>query len=215
MGKTREIRISQVRCFLLLIWAACVASYADPVGEKLVLGNASFDRNTPGLLTINQLSDRAIINWQDFSISADEITRFLQPDASSAALNRVIGGNPSSIHGQLQANGQIFLINPAGILVGPTGRIDTKGFLASTLEMSDKSFLRQAHMRLSGDSEASVRNSGQITASDGNVFLIARTVENSGTIEAPQGTVGFAGASEVLLTETGPDRISVLIGGGR
>ena len=213
MGKTREIRIAQVRFFLLLIWAACVASYADPVGEKLVLGNASFDRATPRLLTINQLSDRAIINWQDFSISADEITRFLQPDASSAALNRVIGGNPSSIHGQLQANGQIFLINPAGILVGPTGRIDTKGFLASTLEMSDESFLHQARMRLSGDSEAAVRNSGQIMASDGNVFLIARTVENSGTIEAPQGTVGFAGASEVLLTETGPDRISVLFGG--
>ena len=229
MGKTQNRQISRAWHILLLIWAVGAASYADPVGEKLVLGNASFDRNTPGLLTINQLSDRAIINWEDFSIGASDITRFLQPAARSAALNRVIGGNPSAIYGQLQANGQVFLINPAGILVGAGGQIDTAGFVASTLDLSNERFLKWpfreensssptstqgTSLMFSGKSKAAIRNYGGIRASQGSVYLIARTVENSGSISAGAGTVGLAGGSEVVLASGGSETIAVLYGNG-
>src|SRR5438105_4102061 len=92
---------------------------ANPAGGQVQSGNASINGANPGLLTINQLSDRVIINWRDFSIGAGEITRFIQPSSSAAALNRVFSANPSQIYGSLQGNGHIYLINPNGILVGP------------------------------------------------------------------------------------------------
>lgn len=185
---------------------------ANPIGEQVVSGSVSFDRSVPGVLTIGQGSDRAIINWDDFSIGAGDITRFLQPGVNSAALNRVTGGNPSSIHGQLQANGQVFLINPAGILVGANGQIDTAGVVASTLDLSNDSFLSNARLTLSGSSDASVQNLGQISASEGDVYLIARRVENAGSISASAGTIGLVGGTEVVLAENGG--IAVLYGSG-
>ena len=136
---------------VLLLYAGVGAPVdAGPVGESVAAGSVSFDRTVPGVLSIRQSTDRAIINWQDFSIGAGELTRFIQPGASAAALNRVLGGNPSAIYGTLQANGQIILLNPAGILVSAGGRVDTRGFIASTLNLSDESFLSRAKSSLGG-----------------------------------------------------------------
>jgi filamentous hemagglutinin family protein len=186
---------------------------ANPVGESVVAGSASFDRSAPGILNIHQGTDRAIINWQDFSIGANDLTRFLQPGVNSAVLNRVLSGNPSAIYGTLQANGQVFLLNEAGILVGASGQINTHGFLASTLNISDDSFLNNTKLTLSGDSAASIKNLGNIEALGGNVFLVARTIDNAGTISAPNGTVGLGAGTEVIL---GDDRggIAVVYGAG-
>ena len=77
-------------------------------------GQVSFHQQG-NLLQITN-SPNAIINWQSFSIGANEITRFVQGSASSAVLNRVAGPDPSSILGALQSNGRVFLINPSEVL---------------------------------------------------------------------------------------------------
>ncbi|MBL9159095.1 MAG: filamentous hemagglutinin N-terminal domain-containing protein [Verrucomicrobiales bacterium] len=186
---------------------------ANPSGGAVAAGSAGISSHG-STLTITQGSNRAIINWQDFSISAGETTRFIQPSSSSAMLNRVIGGNPSQIHGRLQANGQVYLINPNGILVGPGGVVDTGGFLASTLDLSDDEFLRGGDLRFSGNSNASVINLGSIGASEGDVILIARTIENHGEIHAPKGTASLAAGSEVLVKASGEDRVFIEAGKG-
>ena len=68
-------------------------------------------------MVIDQTSNKAIINWNTFSIGAGESVRFNQPSASSIALNRVLGNTRSEIFGSLTANGQIFLVNPNGVLM--------------------------------------------------------------------------------------------------
>src|ERR1043166_1004084 len=172
--------------------------------------NATINRPGAGVLTINQTSDRAIINWASFSINAGELTRFNQPSVNSATLNRVLSGNPSEIYGTLQANGHVYLINPSGILVGPSGQINTRSFVGSTLNLSDSDFLSGVTMKLSGSSSASIKNQGSIDALGGDVFLFAHTVDNSGTIRAPGGTVGLGAGSEVLLQQAGGnERIAV------
>src|SRR5438045_1623979 len=84
-------------------------AHANPLGGIVVGGSAAIAGQGTPVLTINQASDRAIINWNSFSIGAGELTRFIQPGANSAVLNRVISGNPSAIYGTIQANGQVFL----------------------------------------------------------------------------------------------------------
>ncbi|MCB1231450.1 MAG: filamentous hemagglutinin N-terminal domain-containing protein, partial [Verrucomicrobiae bacterium] len=176
-------------------------------------GSAAFNRDVPGQLLIEQFSDKAIIDWQSFSIEAGELTQFLQPSSSSAVLNRVVSGNLSAIHGTLSANGKVLLVNPNGILVGPGGVIDTAGFIASTLDVSDADFLGGGDMIFSGGSEAKVVNLGSISAREGDLFLIAKEVVNEGALSAPNGNVGLAGGNEVRIAASGDERVFVRPGG--
>ncbi|MES2310110.1 MAG: filamentous hemagglutinin N-terminal domain-containing protein, partial [Verrucomicrobiota bacterium] len=151
-------------------------------------------------------------NWQDFSILSNETTRFIQPSSSSAVLNRVLGGNPSSILGSLSANGKVYLINPNGIVVGSGANINCNSFIASTLDVKDVDFLRGGDLTFSGNSTASIVNLGKITASEGDVFLMARQVQNLGSIEAKQGNVGLAAGTEILLRDSGNEKVFVKAG---
>ena len=203
---------ARARVLIFLCAISCftgfdIGLWANPTGETVVAGNAAFDRTGNSLLITT--GKRTIINWQDFSIATGELTKFIQPSASSATLNRVLGGNLSSIYGSLQSNGQVYLINPNGILIGPNGRIDTGGFLASTLDTTNAEFLKAGDLKFVGASTAPVVNQGTINVVGGDVFMIGRRVENSGNIAAPNGTVGLAAGSEVLLAQKGNERIFV------
>lgn len=188
---TRLLCLYQMLCIGVLM--------GNPSGEVLVQGMADFQRSG-GTLTIEQLTDRAITNWDSFSIDSGEVTRIIQPSAAAAMLNRVTGGDPSAIHGTLQANGAVYLINPNGILVGPGGRIDSASFVASTLNVTDDEFMAGGDLNFSGDSTARVENYGTVRGIDGDVVLIAREVVQAGTVEA-SGSALLAAGSEVLLRE--------------
>ncbi|NLT70155.1 MAG: filamentous hemagglutinin N-terminal domain-containing protein [Verrucomicrobiaceae bacterium] len=175
---------------------------ANPQGGNIIHGDVSIGAGIGGNLQILQNSPNAIINWDSFSIAAGELTQFRQPGSSAAVLNRVTGGNPSAIHGALKANGNVFVINPNGILVGPSGTIDVHGLVLSTLDVDDGEFLAGGDMTFKGVGE-NVTNMGRINGIGGDVFLIGRTVTNSGSIRAANGTVGLAAGEEVLLTAKG------------
>ncbi|WP_354009790.1 filamentous hemagglutinin N-terminal domain-containing protein [Endozoicomonas lisbonensis] len=196
----------------LLAGLVGIQAQANPLGGTVIHGDASFTDNGNHLI-INQGSDRAIINWRDFSIGHGEITTFNMPSSSSAVLNRVFGDNLSTIFGTLNANGQVYLINPNGIVVGADGMINTQSFMASTLDVSDARFMEGNDLLFSGNSDATLINMGTIAADGGDVFLIARKVSNEGTITATDGTVGMAAGQEILLTRSGDQRLAVKLGG--
>ena len=187
---------------------------ADPQGGKVTAGQAEI-LQALGKTTIKQGSDRAVIEWESFSIGAGEITQFIQPGSNSAALNRVMGASPSLLNGILRANGNVLLINQNGVVVGPNGMVDVGGFLASTLDVSNDEFLRGGDLTLKGTSEASVQNFGTIKAATGDVFLVGRDVENHGVLGAFQGHVGLAAGNNVLIKSTGNERVFVSAGEGR
>ncbi|MFA5123856.1 filamentous hemagglutinin N-terminal domain-containing protein, partial [Zavarzinia sp.] len=110
---------------------------AGPVNPVVVSGSASFNQ-AGGVLTVTN-SNGAIIDWDKFSIQLGEITRFVQPSASSAVFNRVLG-EPSPIYGKLSSNGRVWLVNPAGIIVGPGGRIDVAAHVGKTLNANSTEF---------------------------------------------------------------------------
>jgi filamentous hemagglutinin family protein len=214
LGRTGCFFRIAVSSVLFLQLAAPARLSANPQGGNVVAGQATISGGA-GTLTIHQASQRAIINWQDFSIQQGELTKFVQPNAASAVLNRVVGSNLSGIYGTLEANGQVFLINPNGIVIGPGGVVNTRGFLASTHDVENHQFLAGGDFTFKGESKASVVNLGKIGASEGDVILIAQEVENRGEIKAPNGTVGFAAGHEVLVKASGQERIFVQAGKGR
>lgn len=196
---------------VILVCSLVPTASAAPAGEKVKVGSATFQRS-PGSLIVQQKTPRVLIQWQDFSIAPGEVTTFLQPSAKSIAVNWVNSGNPSKIYGSLEANGRVYLYNSSGILIGPGGQINAHQFVASTLLPKDGSFLKHARLRLSaeGDETGSIRNEGSINALGGNVVLLARNVENSGTISAPHGKATLAASPEIILQERGANSIAVV-----
>ncbi len=175
-------------------------AWANPSGATLVHGSAHIDSSTPGVLTISN-SPNAIIHWQDFSIAPHELTRFVQQNGQSSVLNRVTDQNPSELLGQLQSNGRVFVINPNGILVGAGARIDTQGLVASTLNLSDQDFLTGNYRFSAGEVAGAIRNQGVIRAGrDGNLILIAPTIENSGVLSTENGQILLAAGQSITLT---------------
>jgi filamentous hemagglutinin family protein len=173
---------------LLLFICLNFHTQANPTDPNIVSGQAQF--NQSGSLLEITTSDRVLIEWKGFSIDAGETTQFIQPGSNSLAVNRVTGLDPSALYGTLAANGRVMVINPNGILVGAGGVIDTGGFIASTLDAPNDQLLGVGDWLFSGGSSASVINQGNIT-STGDVILIAREVENTGSITA--GGLGWHG----------------------
>lgn len=188
-----------------------VASAAGPAGERVVAGAAAVSR-AGNALTVKQTSSRAVIEWSDFSLSASQSANFVMPDANSAVLNRVTGGQLSQINGALKSNGKVYLINPNGVIVGNGATIRAQSFIASTLDVSDGAFMAADAFTLKGDSNAAVVNFGSIEADGGNVVLVARRVENHGDISAAGGQATLAGGTEVWLRGDG-DEVSVRVAG--
>ena len=173
---------------LATLVAACFSApyaYANPVGANIVSGQATI--NAQGSLLTVSNTPGAIIHWQGFSIAPSETTRFLQQSAASSVLNRVVTADPSVILGNLWSNGKVFLINPAGILVGQGARIDVGGFVASTLNLSNQDFLAGRLNFQPTLNAGNVVNAGLITTpSGGSVYLVAPNVTNSGVISTPR-----------------------------
>ena len=180
---------------------------ANPTGGQVAGGSASISGGA-GTTTINQTSNQAIINWQTFSIGSGETTRFIQPSSQSAVLNRVLGGQTSIINGTLTANGQVYLINGNGILIGPGGIVNANGFTASTRDITDPDFMKK-NLHFTGSGNGSVTNRGTVKALGGDVIFIGKTVDNQGTLSAPNGHVGLAAADDVLVTQTGDQHVFV------
>ena len=190
------------------ILSFAVPTFGLPTGGSVVAGSATISSSGASTV-VSQTSANAIINWQGFSIGSGEVTKFIQPSATSAILNRVTGSDPSLLLGSLQSNGQVYLLNPNGVVVGQGASIDAGGFTASTLDVSNAAFLAGGALHFSGQSNAAISNLGAISASQGNVYLVAQQVSNSGSIQAPNGTVGLAAGTEVTLTENGTEHVLV------
>jgi filamentous hemagglutinin family protein len=84
-------------------------------------------------LTVTQSTNQAILNWASFNIGADGKVVFVQPSSTAIALNKIYQQSPSSIFGELTANGQVYLINPNGFVFGSNATVNVAGLMASSL----------------------------------------------------------------------------------
>ncbi len=183
---------------------------AEPQGGQVRSGSATIQQ-TLGTTTIQQLTDKAIIDWHRFNIAPNELVKFVQPSEMAVILNRVTGGDPSVIMGKLQANGQLFLVNPNGILFGPQSQVDVGSLVATTLSISNQDFLNGNYhfVQDSNFNLASVVNQGTITISDeGYCVLTAPLVSNEGLIVANLGKVALGAGNEVTLNLDGRNLVS-------
>ena len=185
---------------------------ALPTGGNVVAGAATLTQ-VGNQLTVSQATQRVVTNWNSFDVGAGAAVRFEQPNASSIALNRVTGGGPaSSILGSINANGNVWLLNPNGVVIGTGAQVNVGGLVASSLGISDSDFMAGGSRFTGGNGAGAVINKGDIrTGAGGVVVLMAPKVSNSGTISTPGGSTALAAGDTVNLDFVGDGLISVKV----
>ncbi|MCE1274841.1 MAG: filamentous hemagglutinin N-terminal domain-containing protein, partial [Chlorobiales bacterium] len=159
-----------------------------------------------------QTTDRAILNWQTFNIGAQAKVEFHQPDAHAAVLNRVLTSDPSGIYGALRSNGQVFLVNPSGIVFGKGASVNVGSLVASTMSIGDRDFLNGTYHFNRNGSIAGIVNHGNIVAADGGcVALFAPEVTSDGLISARLGSVMLASGEAITLGMGRDDLYSIAV----
>ena len=193
---------------------------AEPLGGQVSAGAGSVTQSGAAT-TIHQTSPKLSLNWKSFNIAPQETVNFVQPSAAAIAVNRIFDTNGTQILGRLNANGQVYLINPNGILFGQGAQINVGALVASTLGFNDAS-LNGSSRTFSGTGTGSIVNQGTINAtgsggsggSGGYVALLGNTVSNQGAITAPQGSVVLGAGSSVTLTFQNNSLVKMLVDQG-
>lgn len=193
------------------------AAQVLPAGMSVVRGQATAAIDG-SRMTVNN-SAGAVLNWQQFSIGAGQQVHFAQPSAASRVLNRVVGNDPSQIFGSLSSNGQVWLLNPQGVIFGRDARVDVGGLVASTLNLSLNDWIGGRGVlsmsSLGAPGAAPVVNEGELrAASGGRIWLLGGEggVRNDGLIVAPDGQVVLAAGRSVDLVDEHLPNVAVRIG---
>ncbi|MBT8546982.1 filamentous hemagglutinin N-terminal domain-containing protein, partial [Polynucleobacter paneuropaeus] len=179
-----------------------------PTNGKVVAGAATISQTsaaTNATMTVNQTSQRAVINWDSFNVGKNAAVNFVTPGANSSTLNRVTGASPSLIQGALSSNGQIILVNANGITFGRGAQVDAPGVVASTMDIANKDFM-DGKSTFSGSGSGKIVNKGTISASsqDGFIALLAPEVQNQGYLLASKGgTVVMTAGEQITLNFQG------------
>jgi len=190
-----------------------LAQNALPTNGHVVAGSVTIAAPVGNTLSINQTSNRAVINWNSFSVGQPNTVDFTQPSSTAAILNRVTGATPSSIAGQINANGQVYLVNPNGIVITPSGSVQVGGgFVASTLGIATGDFM-SGNLAFTGNgASAGVSNAGSIgVGAGGYAALIGGTVANSGVISVPLGKVALGSGEQATLDLNGDGFMQVAV----
>ena len=178
---------------------ASVAQAGGPTGGQVTAGTGSIAQSG-AVTTITQGSPKLSLSWSSFNIAPQDTVDFVQPSMSAIAINRIFDTNGTQILGHLNANGQVYLINPNGILFGPGAELNVGGLVATTLGFNGAS-ADGTTSSFSGNSASGVVNEGTINAAPGGyVALLGNHVGNQGVISARLGSIALAAGSAATLT---------------
>ena len=181
---------------LLAVSLASFASFAHAqVKPTAATDGVSFANPSTDVTNITA-PDNAIIDYAKFDIKTGQTVNFIQPGAAARVLNRIHSNTPSQIDGNLNANGIVYLVNPAGVSFGNNAVVDAAGIFAAAGSITNDDFLNSINQftSVTGD----ITQQGRINA-DAIAALIGRNINNTGTISVPNGTAILASGETVLI----------------
>jgi filamentous hemagglutinin family protein len=220
-----RFRLNAIAAAVMLAFAP--AAHAARPGDILPAGvlpsfkGATFGNITPpsvtgNPMTIQQQSQKVILEWNSFNIGRNATVEFKQPNSGASALNRIFDQDPSIIQGRLIANGQVYLINQNGILFDRGAQIDVHTLIGSTLNITDEVYKRAFDATqplqftgLKGYTAIDIGLHGPADAGapvlkarpGGSIVLLAPQIHNNGIIRADDGQVILAAGSSVILSQ--------------
>ncbi|WP_414444108.1 filamentous hemagglutinin N-terminal domain-containing protein [Burkholderia sp. 22PA0106] len=179
-----------------------LANQAHAVGVGTIASGTGNISKNGATTTVNQSTDKMVVNWNNMDVRARETLNFVQKDAKSAVLNRINSFmSPTQINGALNANGRVLIVNPNGVVIGNGARVNVGGLIASSLDISDENF-NNGKLKFSGDKAGVVYVGGRVAAKE-SVGLFGTTVVNNGAIRSENGNVVLGAAQDVTVSFDG------------
>ncbi|MEE3568421.1 two-partner secretion system adhesin CdrA [Pseudomonas aeruginosa] len=197
---------------LMFAIASINAAMAAPTGAQFNPNEIKISQQGKTTL-IDQSTQRAIINWKGFDVSADEAVRFNQPGVTSSTLNRVTAGQESVIAGRISAPGQVIIYNSNGVVFSGSAKVDVGSLITTTANISDEHF-RQGKLIFDqpGNPDARIVNDGSISVAEkGLAAFVAPSVANNGVINARLGTVAMAAGNAATIDLYGDGLVSIAV----
>ncbi|KPU99891.1 hypothetical protein APR50_03575 [Variovorax paradoxus] len=173
-------------------------------------------------VTIQQTSDRAILNWESFNVGKRTTVDFRQ-QADWAVLNRVNDpqARPSRIQGQIKGDGTVLIANRNGIVFSGSSQTDTRNLVAAAAKIGDEQFkargiysaqesgaytpsFTDANGKVEVQAGARINTTVPTTVTQGGGYalLLGKEVSNAGTITTPRGQVQMA-AGDFFIVRPG------------
>lgn len=192
---------------LLLAGLACrFEARANPTGGTVAQGQANISGQGTSLVNINQTSGSAWINWSTFNVGQGETVNFNQPSINSITWNQINDANPSTILGNINANGYVVFQNANGFSIGGQAVLTAHGIVMTTAATPTMNLANGGPWVFDAPPPtAKIQNLGQINITGGGTaYLIAADIVNGGTISAPNGRIGLYDG-ETVLVSTSPN----------
>src|SRR5919199_1671824 len=208
-------RLPMLAWLFLLGWLSAAAGSADaqpitpaadgtntvvtPNGNRYDISGGSLGRDRANLFH----------SFTEFGLSEGQTANFLTNPNIQNILGRITGGNPSLINGLIQVTGgnsNLFLMNPAGLIFGPSSSLNVPGSFNATTA-TGIGFGNQWFSAIGNNNWASlignpnsfaftakpggsIVNAGNLTVTPGqSLSLVAGTVVNTGQLNAPGGNI--------------------------
>ncbi len=192
--------------------AQVVATDALPTNGVVLSGSGSASINYDGvnpILNVNQTTDNVVIDWDTFDVGTSSEVNFNQNSATSIAVNRIHDSDASQVLGDLNANGQVILLNQNGVFFGGSSVVDVAGLVVSTGTIDINDFNADGSVNLSDiDTGNSIENNGSISVADGGLAaFVAPHVVNNGVISANLGRVALAAGDTATVDLFGDDLV--------
>lgn len=208
---------TKLRFVVASAFAAAIMPFSSMADTNVVAGVIAGD------LTVNEVSSTHtqyihtanvnIVDFYKFGVMKGSQLDVIMPDAGRA-LYRVIGNSRSEIMGTLNSNGSLFLINQNGILFGKGSEVNVGNIVASTLNISNEAFLQGNYQFSAANLVGNIENRGTIRAqNEGYIVLLGKTVDNSGTLVASNGSVVLGSAQEATLDFFGNGLVKAKLSG--
>lgn len=175
-----------------------IANNTLPSGGQFVHGEGNIASS--GLeMNITQNGQNAVIKWNDFSVGGNATVNFDYTGKDNFnTLNYVNSGKVSQIYGTINAqhegyNGNIFIVNTAGVQIGPSAQINVGSLHVSSNTLDDnslKNFYDNAHkadfaLGGTGNADAVLMSLGNINATnvtfegDGRIVIDSERIKNT------------------------------------
>ena len=185
-----------------LLFGLALGVIAAPQGGNVTAGSGTISTPDAHTTVVKQNSNNLVVHWNSFNLAQDETVRFRQPSVQSQALNRIFDQNPSQIHGRINANGRVLLVNPSGIFFSPTARVNVGALIASGLPISEQDFMQGKYNfspATTGEGGVIINRGLLQAATGGSINLIGGAVSNEGMILAEAGQVNLGAGRRATI----------------
>jgi filamentous hemagglutinin family protein len=172
-------------------------------------------------------------SFQQFGLSQGQIANFLSQPNIQNILGRVVGGDPSVIHGLIQltgGNSNLYIMNPAGVIFGTNASLNVPAsFTATTangIQVGNSWFgmntiasdlknltgtpnafaFTSPSTTIQNQTSGVIVNQGNLNVSQGkSITLVGGIVINTGTIASPNGNINIVAVPDGKYVRITPE----------